>query len=408
MQDYYDFTVIGGGASGMAAAVTAASYGDRVLLIEKNNSLGRKISASGNGRCNLMNSGKNRYWGDSLFAEKILNSFPFESLIHFWNEIGILLTEENEGRMYPCTFQSSTVTDAYKTVLRISGVKIFLQTEVKSVEKKENTFHIISDDHVFHSGRVLIACGGPAYPRLGGTDSGSRILSKFGHSIIPMIPALCPLRTDTRSISGLSGIRVRCSVKLNKANGTSPIKERGEVLFTDKGLSGICVMQTARFADAGDIIELNLVDRIIPDHNKLIALLLHRQRMFGCFPPETILNGILVPRLSYAVLKQAMIEMKGRTAGDLSYEEIRRISDKCRSYLLTVTGNCGMDEAQVTAGGADCNDFDPKNMQSRLVQGLFASGEVLNVDGDCGGFNLMFATASGILAGMNNRKETGI
>ena len=149
---------------------------------------------------------------------------------------------------------------------------------------------------------------------------------------------------------------------------------------------------------------LDLIGRVIPDPNELIRMLIRRQKQVSDFPPETLLTGILVPRLSYAVLKQAGIEIKGRKAGDLSESEIRAVAEKCRSYTLTVTGSRGMEEAQVTAGGADCGEFNPENMESLLVHGLYAAGEVLNVDGDCGGFNLMFATASGILAGLNGRE----
>ena len=404
MQEFFDFAIIGGGASGMAAAVSAASCGDRVLLIEKNNALGRKISASGNGRCNLMNAGAPRYFGDSGFAGKVLEKCSKETLLLYWDRLGIRLCEENEGRMYPCTFHSSTVTDAYKIRLKSAHVELRLQTAVRDIAATDHSFSICTENESFRASRVLIACGGPASPKLGGTACGARFLAGFGHSVLPARPALCPLETDTRSVSGLSGIRVKCAVELETDAGKMLSREEGEVLFTDYGISGICVMQTARFAEPGFRLMLDLIGRVIPDPNELIRMLIRRQKQVSDFPPETLLTGILVPRLSYAVLKQAGIEIKGRKAGDLSESEIRAVAEKCRSYTLTVTGSRGMEEAQVTAGGADCGEFNPENMESLLVHGLYAAGEVLNVDGDCGGFNLMFATASGILAGLNGRE----
>ena len=405
MQNCFDFAVIGGGAAGMAASVSAAACGDQVLLIEKNNMLGRKIAASGNGRCNIMNSGNAGYYGDADFAGKVLEYCSKEHLIRFWNSLGIRLSEEDGGRMYPCTFHSTTVTDAYKISLNNAGVDIRLQTSVKSITKTGQNFLIRTDHETFKASRILIACGGSASPKLGGTESGYQLLADFGHSIVPVIPALCPLKTDQKSISGLFGIRTRCETVLKDETGRPVIRQNGEILFTKEGISGICIMQTARFARKGYKIRLDLTGRIFEKQEELIQSLIHRQNQIGRWPPETLLYGILVPKLSYAVVKQSGIDMRGRNAGDLTYGEIKRIAETCMNYTLSVTGSSGMEDAQVTAGGADCSMFDPHTMESDIVSGLHAAGEVLNVDGDCGGYNLMFATASGILAGLNGREE---
>ena len=404
MEETFDFAVIGGGAAGLAAAAAAAAYGDQTAVFEKNNAIGRKISASGNGRCNLMNSGALKYFGDSAFAQEVLRAFPQKALKAAWEDLGIRLCEESEGRMYPCTFQSATVTDAFKIRLKTAGVRIFLQCPVKELRKENSLFLLLTEQGTFRAERVLIACGGSASPKLGGSESGYELLQHFGHSILPPKPALCPLTTDSKSISGLSGIRVKGGVTLKDADDHILQKENGEILFTETGISGICVMQTARQAEPGTLIELNFAGRIFTDREKLVQALMRRQQNVSDFGPEVILSGILVPKLAYAVLKQAGIDMKGRKAGDLSTDEIRKIAEKCFGYRLTVTGNRGLEEAQVTVGGVNCSEFDPGTMESRRIRGLHAAGEVLNVDGDCGGFNLMFATASGILAGLNGRK----
>ena len=404
MRVCWDLMIVGGGAAGLAAAAAAAAFGDRVMIIEKSNAIGRKISASGNGRCNLLNINEPRYYGNEDFALKVLENFPTRELIQYWESLGVYLSKEKEGRIYPCTFQSITVTDAYKTLIKTSGIELMLQTEVKEIIKNNGKFIIKTEHGDFNAFRVLIACGGAASPMLGGNSSGYRLLQGFGHSAIPLKPSLCPLLTDLKSVSGLSGIRVKCNVKLKNKKDETVHQEKGEVIFSDSGISGICVMQMSRFAAPGDQIVLDFASRVFSDQEDLEKVLYKRQKQIAEMSPGYLLNFLLVPKLSYAVMKQAGIEMKDRKTGDLTENEIRKIAWKCHHYALTITGNKGFDDAQVTAGGIDCNEFYPDTMTSKLVEGLHAAGEVMDVDGDCGGYNLMFATASGILAGKNGRK----
>ena len=400
----WDFIVIGGGASGMAAAIASAKLGDRVLLLEKSSALGRKIAASGNGRCNLMNTGDPVYYGDAGFAADIFKCCPKENIIGFWKDAGLFLTEEEAGRVYPRTFQSSSVLEALKAMLRMYHVEIMLQTAVTGIRKDGGLFVISSGAGSFSAGRILIAAGGSAYPRLGGSDDGYTFLHSFGHRIIDPFPALCPLCTDAKSISGLSGIRIRCRIILTGGNSRELFSTRGEVLFTDYGISGICAMQCARFVNGQECsLHIDLTGDLFSDREKMIDTLRKRRKRFERFSPEHILNGILVPKLSFAVLKQAGITLRGRTAGSLTDEEISRTAETLRDYSLRITETRGFTEAQVSAGGVDCAAFDPSTMESSIVPGLYAAGEVLNVDGDCGGFNLMFATATGLLAGRNGR-----
>ena len=187
-------------------------------------------------------------------------------------------------------------------------------------------------------------------------------------------------------------------------NMNSLLRKKGEVLFTDYGISGICAMQCARFVNGQECsLHIDLTGDLFSDREKMIDTLRKRRKRFERFSPEHILNGILVPKLSFAVLKQAGITLRGRTAGSLTDEEISRTAETLRDYSLRITETRGFTEAQVSAGGVDCAAFDPSTMESSIVPGLYAAGEVLNVDGDCGGFNLMFATATGLLAGKNGR-----
>ena len=404
MERIWDFAVIGGGASGMAAAVAASALGDDVILLEKGPALGRKLNASGNGRCNLMNTGAPAYFGDVSFAADVLGHYPRQALIQFMRNLGIFLAEDAEGRVYPGTFHAPTVTDALKAALKMNGVSIRLQTAVTHVLRNNDVFVILAGTDEIAARRILIACGGAASPKLGGTSAGYELLSSLGHPTLPVSPALCPLTADARDISGLAGLRVRCAVSLYSSGQTLICRHKGEVLFTDYGISGICAMQCARRIDGkGCTLELDLLDPYPAESSEFPQILRERAKRFAPLPAEQLLSGILMPRLSFAVMKQAGIEMRNRTCGDLTDAETDEIARRIRRYTLHITGTKGMEEAQVTAGGADCRGFDPATLASRTVPGLHAAGEVLNVDGDCGGFNLMFAFTSGILAGRNGR-----
>ncbi len=409
MDSIYDLAVVGGGASGMAAAVSAGLLGDHVALLEASPRLGRKLLASGNGRCNLMNAGDYRYYGDASFAASVLSHAGSEDIRSLMYRLGVILTEgDDEGRVYPVTGQAATVTDALKNGLRMVSAHVETGAPVTQCVYKQDGFHIFRNGSVLRSKRLLVSTGGPAAPRLGGTDSGFRILSSFGHRIVPAHPALAPLITDRKSISGLSGMRVRCTVSLLGNSDQMIHREKGEVLFTDYGVSGICVMQCAGFVpDSMCTLALDLVSHIFPGKADLVLELRNRRSRFAAFPPETLLNGILLPKLSYAVLKQAGIPLRGEKTGDLTDGMLDSIAAALMCYRLSVQKTRGMEYAQVSSGGADCSQFSDSNMESSLIPGLHASGEVLNVDGDCGGYNLMFAFASGILAGRNGRSPKG-
>ena len=397
---YYDVIVIGAGAAGMIAAVTAAERMRSVLLLEKSDRPGRKILASGNGRCNLMNSGEFRYFGSPDFARKVFETTSREKLSSFFATYGLLMTEDSEKRIYPLTFQSSTVVAVLRNAIEKNRVKLCPSSPAVNVSKNKDGFDVRTEaGDTFRSKALIIACGGAAMPKLGGTFDGYRILQSMGHSLISVTPSLVSMNTDSRSISGLSGIRTRCRVMIIR-NGKILHSESGEVLFTDYGISGICIMQCARYADQpGTLVVLNLLSNAFPDRKTAEEEIRRRRSLFHDSSPVWLLNGILPEKISFAVLKQAGFALRGETAGETDDAAIGRILEAAYGYRITVTGIRGLDQAQVTAGGIDCGEFNPYTMESLLVHRLFAAGEVLNVDGDCGGFNLMFAFASGMTAG---------
>lgn len=400
MDRKYDVAVIGGGAAGMIAAVSAAERHRKVVLIEKADRPGRKILASGNGRCNLMNSGEPRYYGDPGFAAKVLSHCTKNALSAFFRRYGLFLSEEGEGRVYPMTYQSGTVLSVLRNALAINGVSVMMNCRAESVRREGPVFRVYSSSgETFEAAKIIVACGGAAQPKLGGCSDGYDFLRSFGHTVIAPAPSLVPLNTDSRSISGLSGIRIRCTVSVTRGNEQIHLEE-GEVLFTDYGVSGICVMQCARFIQDGDsCLRLDLLRYAFSDRSDAVRELLQRKQQFASCSPVWLLNGILPEKISFAVLKQAGVPLRGETAGEISDRTVETIIDTACAYRIGVRGSRGLDYAQVTAGGADCGEFDPATMESVLIPGLYAAGEVLNVDGDCGGFNLMFAFVSGRIAG---------
>lgn len=402
MPEEFDFAIVGGGASGLAAAIAASQKGESVILLESGPALGKKILASGNGRCNLMNGGNLRYYGDTTFAEAVMSRCGKEELFRFWHDLGVKVTEDSDQRFYPVTFQASTVVDALKTGLMMNGVKVLLNTPCVDIRSGKDGFSILGPNISFFADRILIATGGTASRKTGYNGKGYDFLKKFGHRLLPLRPALVPMNTDRKSISGLAGIRCRCHVSLIGNDDNLLHQERGEVLFTEYGISGICVMQCARFLDEESCrIELDLGDRIFSDDKALMEEMNYRRKRFRNMSPDMLLNGIVHSKISFAVMKQAGLPMRGETIAQMEDNDIYRIIKTFRHYRIYVTGTKGMEEAQVTAGGISCSEFRDQNMESQLIPHVHASGEVLNVDGDCGGYNLMFAFSTGILAGLN-------
>lgn len=399
MREIFDLIVAGAGASGMIAAVRAAERGRKVLLAEKSDRPGRKILASGNGRCNLMNHGDLRYYGSPKFACEVISCCTADNLSAYFQHLGLFTFEETEGRVYPFSCQSATVVNVLKAALELNRVQLVTETKILSVQKQDKLFAVNSAKGTYYSEKLVVSCGGAAQPKLGGCADGYQLLQSMGHSIARTGPALVPLETGKKCISGLSGIRAGCKVYLYSEDQLIH-SETGEVLFTDYGISGICIMQCARFIHGDRMhIEIDFLYRTGSDQKMMLQELYRRREMFHDFSPVYLLEGILAGRIAYAVLKQAGISLHGETAGDLTDSELHSIVHTATHYNIDIKGTRGMDYAQVTYGGADCSEFNPLTMESRIVPGLYATGEVLNVDGDCGGFNLMFAFSSGLIAG---------
>ena len=403
----YDVIVIGAGASGIVAAITAAECGDRVLLLEAGDRIGRKISASGNGRCNLMNRGEPIYYGDPDFAKQVLMQMNAIKQTKFWTEHGLFLREDDHRRTYPTSDLSSSVLDILKAHLKKNHVEILTGERVTSITgNHENGFTVQSQQGTYRAERIILSCGGKASNALGGCEDGYQFMKNIGHTVTALKPALTQIATDPVSISGLKGIRQNGVTVSLIRNAEVLHQETGEVLFTEYGISGICVMQCARFAEAQDQLLLNFLPGLgLASTKECYEALKERKSKLAFMKPQELLNGWLSSKLGYGILKKAMIDMKAESLRDIPADHLKNVANTLSAYPMTVTGVNGFENAQVTAGGIECSEIDPTNMESRLCPGIHCTGETLNVDGDCGGFNLMFAFATGILTGRNRRQN---
>lgn len=411
--------IIGGGAAGMAAAIAAARKGEHVTVLDRNRKVLKKLGVTGNGRGNLLNCGEPAYYGDADFAHAVLSHMPYAQVAAFLEDCGIPLVEEAEGRMYPASFLAASAVDALKLQAERLGVSIHVNTRATGVEKLAQGGFLVrclralyepetrrksgkvkpgallgEEPCEYRADRVILAVGGAAAPMHGTDGSSYELFTALGHQLEPVHPALSALITETQPLVGLSGQRVRGRFALGEKAGQCLHESMGEALFADDGVSGIAMMQLSRFAHDGCTLCMDLRLSVAGDAQAdTQAWLLRRARLFD--DPAQLLVGACTPALA-----QALWRMSGH-APSLAPDALSALADAIEHFCLPVRGTRSFESAQVTAGGIRC-DFDPATMESRFCPGLYAAGEALDVDGACGGYNLMFAFASGLLAGKAN------
>lgn len=378
--------VVGGGAAGLCAAIAAARGGAAVTVLEAGPRVGRKILASGNGRCNLSNTAiAPDAYNEPRFVAPVLAEFSCDSVRAFFGELGLLIYADEEGRIYPVTNTASSVLDVLRLECERLGVEVRVETEVVSVvpETGPRSFILTAEDGSRALARAVVVTPG----------GGSTLLASLGHEQVAFSPVLVPLRTDTAPIRGLSGVRVRCAASLLAADGDTLATERGELLFREYGVSGIMVFDLSRHLAGAETLAIDL----FPDlgHGELHALLEARCEALAWRSAGTFFDGMLHPRIALAVLRAAGLDPEAQ----LDAARCADLADLLKGFRIALVGPGDAKQAQVTRGGAVVEQFDPPTMASRLVPGLFAAGEALDVDGRCGGYNLHWAWASGIIAG---------
>ncbi len=351
--------IAGAGASGLACAIRLKQNNpsNEVIVLERMSRAGKKLLATGNGRCNLSN----------------INAPKSEKVIEFFSELGLVTKADDEGRIYPYSNQALTVLETLENECSRLGIEIITDCTVESIDKD---LCVTTDRGIFTADNVVIACGGTAQKQLGSNASGYKLLSELGHTITPIYPALVQLTSSSKYPRILKGHRVKCNMSI-LLDGEIKKSEYGEVLFTDYGISGIVVMNLSHIASENFTREnpkkCHAVLDLIPDFSEdelCIYLKKHRN-----------LNGILGSRLGGIIEKQS--------EGDIEKE-----AKYSKLWKLIITGTKGFDFAQITGGGARLDEFD--NYKSKKVDGLYACGEILDRQFECGGFNLNYAFLSGI------------
>ena len=395
--------IIGGGASGMAAALAASENPDvTVLLFERQARLGRKLQATGNGRCNLTNihAAQVGYHGqDRSFVLPALTRFGPEETLAWFRSLGLYTVTEPSGRVYPYSDQANSVLDVLRFALEKPNIRVSTGKEVSRIRREGDGFLV--DD--VHCDRLIIACGGLAGSKLGGTMSGYQLLRSMGHRMTRLRPALVQLKCKWKGIVALKGVRANCHAAILR-DGSLHSESTGEIQFTEYGLSGPVIFEVSRDAcqGAGDwLCRLDLLPEL--SFEEVFEALSNRRKTM--LPTEELLTGILHNRLGKVLVKEAEILYK-RRAFELCDRDLKEVCSLVKSFEIPLSEPLGMDSAQVTAGGIVTEDFDPHTMESKLVPGLYACGEVLDVDGDCGGYNLQWAWSSGRCAGCHAGKES--
>ena len=415
----YDMIVIGAGASGMTAAVCAADpniISDKktasvpekqlkILLLEKNKKIGKKIYATGNGKCNIANQAFdiNCYFSNNeFFPYKVIASADYKKVISFFEQIGVMISDEN-GYYYPMSRQASTVVWAFTDALKKNGIEIHTGEQVTEISvNKDHIYEIKTNNTMYHTKNVVLSCGGSAAPVLGGTDVGLDLLEQLGVPVYQFYPALCKVKCR-EDISELSGVRCKAGVyvEFGENSDSKNEPEFGEVQFTDTCISGIVVFNQSHVIgealEAGGHVRLHISP--IPTMNK--EDILKYLRTFKKNNPErniqACLNGLVHEKLGTYIIKKCNIGKNN--VRELSEKELMELADILCDLQFKITDTAKITEAQVTRGGADTRFVNPETMELKVVPGCYVTGELLDVDGKCGGYNLMWAVITGMKAG---------
>ena len=397
-----EIAIIGGGAAGFVAAITAAKSGKKVVILERKERVLKKVLVTGNGRCNMTNvkADITHYFGKNIdLIENILNSFTPKDTMEFFNELGIICNEEERGKVYPLSGQAASIVDA----LRFEAEKLGIVTEtefyVRKVEKDGFKFKIYSEDkRKIEANRVILATGGQSYPELGSNGSGYEIAKELGHSITKLSPSIVQLKAEKYQVKGLQGIKLDTAVTAYGDN-KKICTYNGELLFTDYGISGNVVFNISFVMPLYKNVEFEIDFMKKFDYNELYDILKRRKEILGHLSMEQYFNGMINKKLGQFLAKISGIEKLSKPVNTLSDDEIRNLCNVLKKYRINVLETTGFKNAQVTAGGVPLDEINTETLESKKVKGFYFAGEVLDVYGECGGYNLQWAWASGHKAG---------
>lgn len=384
---YYDTIIIGGGPAGMMATISSAYYGQKSLLIEKNKRLGKKLSGTGGGRCNVTNNGSlddllAGIPGNGRFLYSVFSQFDNHDIINFFEENGVALKVEDHGRVFPATDKSQTIIGALETKIHELGGTVLTNTEVVSVKKINDLFHIKSADKAFTCGKLIVTTGGKSYPSTGSTGFGYDIARHFNLSVTPLESAESPLLTDFphKALQGISLDDVTLSY------GKHIITH--DLLFTHFGLSGPAALRLSSFVSGGEIAELDFLPQTSSDdlHSYLTE---NREKSI-----KNALKNLVPERLADFLAVDYPEKIK-----QLSPTQETQLVDKLKKMPIKITGKMSLAKSFVTKGGIDLKEINPKTLESKKVSGLHFAGEVLDINAHTGGFNITAALCTGWVAG---------
>ncbi len=401
----YDVTVIGGGPAGMFAAITAARRGQKVLLLERNDRLGKKLLITGKGRCNVTNNCSAQEILQNIprngrFLYSAMDAFPPEKIMEFFEENGCPLKTERGNRVFPVSDRSQSILETLQRVMHKEGVT--LRTgRVLGIQTTDGAVCAVrTERETVETGSVILATGGMSYPTTGSTGDGYTMAQRLGHTIIPAAGSLVPLETAGRDAQDMQGLSLRnCGVKLLDGKGKKLFTDFGELLFTHFGVSGPTVLSASCHLK-GENCRLVLDLKPALEEGKLDARILRDLDMYKNRSMENALTDLLPRSMIPVVLRRLEID-PSLQANALTKQQRRGLVELLKNFSLEITGKRPVAEAIITSGGVKVSEIDPKTMQSKLVRGLYFAGEIIDCDAYTGGFNLQIAWATAYAAGMH-------
>lgn len=402
----YDCVVIGGGAAGLMAAINTARAGLKTAVIEHTKRMGNKILSTGNGKCNFtnLNMSEEMYLNsDKRFVKEIIEQFNENDSIDFFESIGVYHKEKN-GYVYPHSETAASVQEALCLEIERLGVKVFLETSVKKIKKNDNVFLISCNDNeqsvVICSKTIILATGSKAASKTGSDGSGYELAKQMKHTIVPVLPALCQLISSNKNCKMSSGVRSTGEVKLFIDN-SRVADDLGEVQYTDYGISGIPVFQISRFAVKGlsENKKVTVCIDMVPDMQEYELIKKFNQRLKNESEKNILqfMSGLVNKKLIEMICRDLNISTT-KPVHSLPPKSLVQIVKSLKNYKYDIKDYKGFENAQVCQGGINLKEISSKDMQSRIVPGFFIAGEVADVDGKCGGYNLQWAWSSGYVA----------
>ncbi len=395
--------VIGGGAAGMMAAITAAREGVKVTILEHKDRIGKKILSTGNGRCNFTNTYQTPacYRSDNRdFAWNIIQKFNVEKTISFFKELGIYPKDRN-GYLYPYSDQAAAILEVLQIEIAKLDICVMTEINVLDIQPVKRGIRVTTDKKTITVDSVILACGSKAAPVTGSDGSGYQLAKLLGHRIVPVLPALVQLRCAEKFYKSISGVRVQGTVEIY-ADDISLASDTGEIQLTNYGISGIPVFQVSRYA-AKAIYQKQSVTAVLnfmPDMNKDEFLSFLQERITLC-PHKTLdefFTGIFPKKLCELWIRLSRLPKEMRVS-DLSGEQLEKLVLLIQHLRTHITETNAFEQAQICCGGVDTTEINPDTLESNYVPGIYFAGELLDVDGICGGYNLQWAWSSGFVAG---------